>query len=178
MKSRFALLLLFLFFLPAGLNAQDDLFRNFQSDSKYQDVLIERVVSADTILLDTGEKFRLIGLKAPDAPRRRRTEFDNNGNIVIPEAKLETTIEEAAFAFAVKLLQGKRVRLEFDTDRKDEEFVALAYVFLKDGTFANAEILRQGYADLKVRPPNLKYDDRLREAYRQARAEKRGLQGD
>ncbi len=43
--------------------------------------------------------------------------------------------------------------------------------------FLNAEILRQGFANLSIRPPNMKFAKELREAYREARAEKRGLQG-
>ncbi len=39
-------------------------------------------------------------------------------------------------------------------------------------------IRRQGFASLHIRPPNTKYSDQLSAAYREAREEKRGLQGD
>jgi len=44
-------------------------------------------------------------------------------------------------------------------------------------TFVNAEILRQGYANLSFDPRLRKYNDKLQKAYREAREEKRGLHG-
>jgi endonuclease YncB( thermonuclease family) len=49
---------------------------------------------------------------------------------------------------------------------------------LDNELFVNAEILRQGFAFLQIRPPNTKYSKELREAYTEARLEKRGLQGE
>ncbi len=48
------------------------------------------------------------------------------------------------------MVQGKRVRLEFDQantqiGHKDRYKRTLAYIFLEDGTFLNVEIIRQGY---------------------------------
>lgn len=50
------------------------------------------------------------------------------------------------------MVLGKRVRLEFEqakaaTDHKDNtpKRRTLAYVYLEDGTFLNAEIVRQGF---------------------------------
>lgn len=37
------------------------------------------------------------------------------------------------------------VRLEFDAERKDRFGRTLAYVYLPDATFLNAEIVKQGY---------------------------------
>jgi len=37
------------------------------------------------------------------------------------------------------------------------------------------EILKQGFANLQIAAPNLKYSDLFRAAYREARTEKRGL---
>jgi len=168
-----------IFLGDSSISAQpNELFNNSLDQTKYQDVLVQRVLSADTILLDNGDKFKLIGLKAPETPRRARIEYDRDGKALEREVLPENTLEEKAFAFAVHLLEGKQVHLEFDVQGKDEDFTAVVYVFLvKDNLFANAEILRHGYADLKIRPPNLKYADRLREAYREAHEEKRGIQG-
>lgn len=180
MKYFRLIILLSIILLPAaGAWAGDDeLFSRFQDRSKYQNVLVERVLSADTIVLEGGERIKLIGLKAPEAPRRPKIKYDKNGQPMEPEVLPENTFEEKAFAFTAHLLEGKFVRLEFDDQRKDENFTSVAYVFLvKDKTFANVEILRQGFADLQIRPPNFKYADQLRAAYREARREKRGMQG-
>lgn len=45
--------------------------------------------------------------------------------------------EEAA-AFTKRMVEGKRVRLEYDWERKDKYDRTLAYVYLEDATFLNA----------------------------------------
>jgi len=154
---------------PLGLKTSMD------SQKKYK---VAKVLSADTILLDNDEKIRLIGLKAPKAPKPVDVERDEYG-IVIEKVSLTKTLEERTFEFAKDLLEGKDVRLEFDVDKKDREFHTCAYVFLvEDNTFVNAEILRQGYSNLSLTPPNLKYQDELRAAYQEARKEHRGIHED
>ncbi len=155
-----------------------NLFDHRSAQSPYQNVVVERVLSADTLVLKGGEKIRMIGLKAPEPPRRQKIERDKQG-VIVERDTPETTIEEKAFAFAQSLLEGQAVRLEFDEQKKDEDFITLAYVFLvENDVFVNAEILRQGFADLQLRAPNLKYSDILRRAYREAREQLRGLRGE
>jgi hypothetical protein len=48
---------------------------------------------------------------------------------------------------------GKRVRLEYDQQRQDKYGRTLAYVYLENGTFVNAEIIRQGYGFAYTRYP-------------------------
>lgn len=157
----------------------------FKTDAQYQDVVVQEVISADTIVLQgnvggRGEAIRLIGLSAPQAPRRETVDIERDQYGFTKKKKVSplTSVEEQAFEFVRELLMGEHVRLEFDTNKKSEDHATLAYVFLlKDNTFVNTEILRHGYAHLHIRPPNKKYDTELREAYREARMEKRGLQG-
>lgn len=149
---------------------------------KYDKIRIKTVVSADTIILDNDEKIKLIGLKAPEPPKKKKEEIKRNeyGFIIEePEESPVIPVEEKAYNFAFELMAGKEVRIEFDEQKKNEQFLTLAYVFLfDDHTLVNEEILRQGYAHLQIRPPNLKYENRLREAYQEARRERRGLQGE
>lgn len=153
----------------------------FLGNSKhYQDVVVDKVLSGDTLVLETGEIIKLIGVHAPNAVRvREKVHRDEHGFVVREKASSpEISMEQKAFEFAQELLKRKHVRLEFDVERKDAEFKTLAYVFLADdGTFVNAEILRQGYAELSLGPPNMKYAHQLREAYQQARKEQRGILG-
>ncbi len=72
-------------------------------------------------------------------------------------------------------MEGKKVKLEFDVDATDAQGRRQAYVFLMDGRLANAEVLHQGFVYLKIRPPNLKYANQLRDAYKQAKQEQRGF---
>ncbi|MGB4520658.1 MAG: thermonuclease family protein [Candidatus Omnitrophota bacterium] len=53
----------------------------------------------------------------------------------------------------------------------------MAYAYLKDGTFVNAEIVKQGYASLMTIQPNTKYADLFLKLYQQARENKKGLWG-
>ncbi|MFA5005554.1 MAG: thermonuclease family protein, partial [Candidatus Omnitrophota bacterium] len=73
------------------------------------------------------------------------------------------------------LVEGKKVKLEFDIERRDRYGRLLAYAYLEDGTFVNAEIIRQGYASLMTYPPNVKYADMFLKLYQEARVNKRGL---
>jgi endonuclease YncB( thermonuclease family) len=51
-----------------------------------------------------------------------------------------------AVAFTQGLLEGRRVRLEYETHLKtDSENRTLAYVYLENGPFLNAELIKRGY---------------------------------
>lgn len=72
------------------------------------------------------------------------------------------------------MCEGKTVRLEYDQTRRDKYDRLLAYVYLEDGTFVNAEIVKQGYGHAYTRFP-FKYLEEFREYEREAREQKRGL---
>ena len=42
----------------------------FKNSEQYTDVLIKEVISADTFELESGEEVKMIGLRAPEAPRK------------------------------------------------------------------------------------------------------------
>jgi micrococcal nuclease len=145
--------------------------------SKYDAVKVEKVLSVDKLLLVSGERVVLIGIQGPRPPAFKDVKRDKHGFIVVDEGDPTTSIEEEAMRAAKELLDGQTVRLEFDVDRRNEDGALLAYVFLSDGRMANLEFLREGYADLKLRSPNFKYADQFRAAYRDARRDMKGLQG-
>lgn len=73
------------------------------------------------------------------------------------------------------LVEGRTVYLErdvLDTDRYDR---LLRYVYLSDGTFVNAELVRQGYAVAKEYPPDTRYHALLLQAQDEAQAHAAGL---
>lgn len=74
-----------------------------------------------------------------------------------------------------KLLANKKVRLEYDVGKKDKYNRTLAYVYLTDGTFVNAELVKQGYAMVMTIPPNVKYAEKFVKLERRARKNNRGL---
>jgi len=148
--------------------------------SKYQDVIAQEVLSVNTFKIKGGETIKLIGLRSLDGSKvRRKIRRDERGLVVKEKVTPEIKIEEESFQFVQNLLEGQHVRLEFDVNKMSENNQTLAYAFLiKEDVFINVEILRQGYAQLQIRPPNTKYAEELRKAYREARQEMRGIQGE
>lgn len=80
-----------------------------------------------------------------------------------------------AAAFAKNLCLNKKVRLEFDIEKRDKYNRLLAYVYLEDGTFLNAEIIREGYGQVMTVSPNVKYADYFLKLQKEARENKKGL---
>jgi endonuclease YncB( thermonuclease family) len=93
-------------------------------------VEVMRAIDGDTLELSTGEKVRLIGVDTPETKD--------------PRKPVEYFGKEAT-AFTQRTVAGKRVRLEYDQQRQDKYGRTLAYVYLENGAFVNAEIIRQGY---------------------------------
>lgn len=139
------------------------------SQQKPADFLsVTRVVDGDTFYADNGTekglKVRLIGIDAPEARRVFNKEVGYYG----PEAK----------AYLTELLANKKVRLVSDVDPLDRFGRTLSYVYLEDGTFVNAELIKNGYAVLMTIPPNVAFADHFSTLQREARASKKGLWND
>jgi len=124
--------------------------------------LVERVVDGDTIIVEGVGRVRLIGVDTPET--------------VHPNRPVEFFGKEAS-AFTKGLLEGKRVRLEYDQERQDRYGRTLAYVYLSDGTFVNAEIIRRGYGHAYTRFP-FRHMEAFRQYEREARDNRRGLWGE
>lgn len=124
-----------------------------------KDYIVKKVIDGDTIQLESGETVRYIGVDAPE--------------LYTKEGGSEFFAKEAA-RFNKKLVLMKKVRLEFDAEKQDSHGRTLAYVFVKN-TFVNAELVRQGYAKVLIKPPNTKYKDVLLAQQQKAIAEVKGL---
>jgi len=120
---------------------------------------VKRVVDGDTIVLENGERVRLIGVDTPES--------------VHPNKPVEYFAKEAS-AFTKNMVEGKKVKLEYDWQRKDRYGRTLAYVYLEDGTHLNAEIIKQGYGFAYTKYP-FKYLEEFRKYERKAREEEKGL---
>jgi len=145
----------------------------FGKSYSYTNIYIRRVIDGDTIQLENGERVRLIGIDTPEMHESNKLYRDSQKSGEDVRAIKE--LGERAYQFTRNLIEGKRVSLEFDVEKYDRYNRLLAYVFLKDGTFVNAEIVRQGYASLLTIPPNVRYADLFAKFYREARENKRGL---
>jgi len=139
----------------------------------YDDVLVKRAVDGDTLVLESGERVRLIGIDTPEMHESNKLYRDASRSKQSVSAIKE--LGKLSYEFTKNLVEGKRVSLEFDVERYDRYKRILAYVYLKDGTFVNAEIVKQGYASLMTFAPNVKYADLFLKLYREARENRRGL---
>ena len=161
------LALALLFFLARGGGLLRDVFRPAPEPAPgwYR---VERVIDGDTLKVypnpspasDQGDRIRLIGVDTPETVR--------------PDYPVEYFGREAA-AFTRRLSEGRRVRLEFDPAAGQDRYGrTLAYVYLEDGTFVNAEIIRQGYGHAYTNFP-FAYLEEFRALEREARESHRGL---
>jgi len=139
----------------------------------YTDILVKRVIDGDTLQLEDGERVRLIGIDTPEMHESNKLRRDSQRSGQNTSAIQE--LGRQSFEFTRGLVEGKNVSLEFDVERYDKYGRLLAYVYLKDGTFVNAEIVKQGYSSLMTIPPNVRYSDLFLRLYRDARESHRGL---
>ena len=140
----------------------------------YANVLVTRVFDGDTIQLADGEKVRLLGIDTPEMYESDKLFRDAQRT----GEDIETIVARGreSYKFTKELVEGKGVKLEFDLEKRDKYGRLLAHVFIPmDEVFLNAEILKQGYAEVMVIPPNLKYADYFQGLYQEARENKRGL---
>ena len=146
---------------------------DFGHSGNYENILVKRVIDGDTFLLENGERVRLIGIDTPELHESEKLYRDSRRS----RQDIETIKEmgQKAKDFVRALVEGKRVRLEFDVERYDRYKRLLAYVYLQDGTFVNAKIVEEGYASLLTYPPNVKYASLFKQLYEKAREQQRGL---
>jgi len=145
----------------------------FARSFDYNNILVTRAVDGDTLVLENNERVRLIGIDTPEMHESNKLNRDaqRSGQ----DVQIIKQLGRRSYEFTKKLVEGKRVKLEFDVERFDKYKRILAYVYLLDGTFVNALIVQEGYASLMTYPPNVKYADEFLRLYRQARENKRGL---
>jgi micrococcal nuclease len=135
---------------------------------------VKRVIDGDTLLLNNGEKVRLIGIDAPESRVNPRVEKQ----VELEGKDLKTIISmgEKATKFVRSLVKpGDKVKIEFDVERRDQYGRLLGYVYLADGRMLNEEIVKAGYGNPLTHPPNVKYQETFLKAYREARKDGRGL---
>ena len=144
LKSKWILYLAFV--LAAGLLV----FLFYPRDEGWR---VQTIVDGDTIVLSNGEEIRYIGIDTPE--------------------KSDPYFEEAK-ELNRKMVEGQRVSLEYDQEKKDVYFRTLAYVWMEN-VLVNAELVRQGLACVYSHRPNLKYVDYLCSAQSQARKAKIGV---
>ena len=121
--------------------------------------LVDWVIDGDTIdVLINGEEFRLryIGV---DTPERDEPYYDS------------------ASQFNIDMVAGQTVILVKDVSDTDRYGRLLRYVYLEDGTFVNAELIRSGNARIVTFPPDVRFNQLFQDLQREARSAELGLWG-
>lgn len=118
------------------------------------------VCDGDTVILESGDRVRYLGIDAPEtAHDGRRAEW------MAGEAR----------AFNARAVRGQRLRLEFDREARDRYGRLLSHVYLPDGRLLNLLLVREGLARVVTRRPNLCHRKELLQAQRSAMKECLGI---
>ena len=142
---------------------------------------VTKVPGGDTLVVDGVGKVRLAGVEdstsacrpgMPGPPPPPRS-GPSSPPPALMGGRLNLTPDRSSRNALRALILGKDVTLEFD-DTGGRAMVPRVYVFLKDGTFINAEIVRQGRArvDGALRLGRL---DELRRVEKEAQEAGRGV---
>jgi len=122
-----------------------------------------RIIDGDTIEVDLGngnkKTVRYIGIDTPET--------------VDPRKSVQCYGKEAS-AKNQELVGNGIVGLEKDISETDRYGRLLRYVYMGD-LFINQVLVSEGYAHAVSYPPDIKYQDKLRQAEQQARTNNKGL---
>lgn len=107
---------------PKKLQFGSKIDKNSQDRVEY--FSIKEIISAERVRLNNGLIVRLIGVKEDD------------------------TSNSLAMEFLRKKTKGQKVFLKYDRLKYDEENNLLCYLYLKNKTFLNAHLIKNGYVDV------------------------------
>ena len=124
---------------------------------------VRHVLDGDTVILQTNQHVRLIGINAPEL-----------GKDGAPEQPLAARARERL----VQLVRGQRVILVFEDERQDHYGRLLAHLYLPDGRDVEEILLHEGLAWAVAVPPNVAKLAALLAAENEARAAGRGVWGE
>lgn len=132
---------------------------SLQAQHRSPPVLVRRVIDGDSIEVATLGRINLLGIAAPKAAGRSPS----------------NPIGREAHQRLEGLLANRWVRVEYETDAAQSS--RAAYVFLDDGRFVNAWMLREGLARAAAQP-GLRRSRELLTAEAEARSSRRGVWAD
>lgn len=107
---------------------------------------VVKVMEGGILVLNNGKKVSLIGVDAA----------------------------KQAESFLENLLKGKAIELKYDRQRIDSKGRIRAYVYLPDGGFINAEVIKEGYGYVN-REFDFQYMEQFRLYEKEAREKKKGI---
>lgn len=163
--------LLLLLFLPLAFAQEYQIIGELQGPFD-----VTYVYDGDTIQV-AGEKVRLLSIDTPESSWNKRTESPSE----IPLGERAKEITEQ--------LSRNQVYLEIGIAERDRYGRVLAWVYYRDpsGQFVkggarynmiNYELVRRGWADVFIIPPNVRYESIFEKAIAEARKSRLGMWAD
>jgi len=127
-KRKDVTLLVFLILILLVINYPflDQTIGNFLFD--YETAFVERVIDGDTVVIDSGESVRLLGINTPERGERY--------------------YDEAA-EFLGDIVFNKTVELEYSAKKYDQYGRLLAYLYF-NGRNVNLELIKNGFANVYI----------------------------
>jgi len=122
------------------------------------------VVDGDTIVIEGGDRVKLIGVDAPEIRKLVEGKYQGDDQPWGPDAARHLS----------RLLLHRKVGLQFDAGRTDTAGRTPAYVML-DGALVNARLLEEGYGRYDVGGTVLEFGDYLKKAEESACARGKGI---
>jgi len=124
-----------------------------------EEAIVTKVIDGDTVEINGSEQVRYIGINTPE--------------ISFANGKADCYGEEARRANE-ELVGGKKVWLEKDVSETDKYGRLLRYVWSWE-LMINEYLVAQGFANIATYPPDVKHQERLLNAQKEAVLNKSGL---
>ncbi len=161
-------------------------------------VTVKSVIDGETLQLSDNTKVRLIGIDVPASSKNVKLRDDMKST----EQAGPTLIAAGknAAKFLRKLIEKEKIVVEYVREEKDKSGRRWAYVYFyldphlnmeipetwyaevspETGerqlrVFLNATMIRAGYAQMKILPPNIKFQELFSTLQEEAKERKRGL---
>ncbi len=147
-----------------GIKSEKGLRTSATELKKLPTAAIVRVVDGDTVEIQgygQKRKVRLLGINTPET--------------VDPRRPVQTFGQEASDFTKSLLPPNTRVRYRYDVAHQDRYGRELLHLYLDDGTWVNALLIRAGYAQSMTIAPNVAAADFFRQLQTEARDEGIGL---
>lgn len=123
-------------------------------------VKVVNVHDGDSLRTAKGEKIRLLGINTPEVANQ-----GNPGQEMGDQARQRLT----------ELVDGKLIQLHTDKEKQDVYGRTLAQVYLRNGIWINAQLLREGLAHTYTFAPNFRWVKQLKQAEAEARSNQLGI---
>jgi micrococcal nuclease len=140
--------------IPSPVPTQSQLSN---SNSNFTYAKVTRVIDGDTIVIDTGQHVRYIGMNTP-------------------EVETSECYATEASEINKNLVLGKEVKLEKDVSETDKYDRLLRYVYVGD-TFVDDYLVKDGAAKIMTVPPDVEYKDEFLSSQNYAKENELGLWG-